>query len=116
MARIGEKIGGGSYQSFHREQITNVDFSTYRGKWIVLMFYPGDFTFICPTELSEVAALYPEFQKAGAEVFGISTDSVFVHKAWHDTSPRSRMCPSRWWQTRQASSPASLEPIWSRME
>jgi len=87
MARIGEKIGGGSYQSFHREQITNVDFSTYRGKWIVLMFYPGDFTFICPTELSEVAALYPEFQKAGAEVFGISTDSVFVHKAWHDTSP-----------------------------
>ena len=87
MARIGEKIGGGSYQSFHREQITNVDFSTYRGKWIVLMFYPGDFTFICPTELSEVAALYPEFQKAGAEVFGISTDSVFVHKAWRDTSP-----------------------------
>lgn len=87
MARIGEKIGGGSYQSFHKGQITNVDFSAYRGKWVVLIFYPGDFTFICPTELSEAASLYPEFQKAGAEVFGVSTDSVFVHKAWHDTSP-----------------------------
>ena len=51
------------------------------------MFYPGDFTFICPTELAEASELYPEFKKLGAEVFGVSTDSVYVHKAWHDISP-----------------------------
>jgi peroxiredoxin (alkyl hydroperoxide reductase subunit C) len=51
------------------------------------MFYPGDFTFVCPTELEDMAKLYPKFQEIGAEVVSFSTDSVFVHKAWHDTSP-----------------------------
>ncbi|HTK88012.1 MAG TPA: redoxin domain-containing protein, partial [Nitrospiraceae bacterium] len=87
MALIGQTISQATYQAFHNDQIKPIDFSTHRGKWIVLMFYPGDFTFICPTELGEVAELYPEFTKLGAEVFGISTDSVYVHKAWHDTSP-----------------------------
>lgn len=84
---IGKTIAAGIYQAFHNDQIKIVDLSTYRGKWIVLMFYPGDFTFICPTELAEAGELYPEFQKLGAELFGVSTDSVYVHKAWHDTSP-----------------------------
>jgi peroxiredoxin (alkyl hydroperoxide reductase subunit C) len=53
----------------------------------VLVFYPADFTFICPTELAAVGVLYPQFQKEGAEVFSVSTDTVFVHKAWHDNSP-----------------------------
>ena len=87
MSLIGHTISPGNYQAFHNDQIKSINFSTYRGKWVVLMFYPGDFTFICPTELAEVAALYPEFKKLGAEVFGVSTDSVYVHKAWHDTSP-----------------------------
>jgi len=52
-----------------------------------LIFYPADFTFICPTELGEVADRYEEFKKLGAEVLSVSTDTVFVHKAWHDNSP-----------------------------
>ena len=58
----------------------------YSGKWLVLLFYPADFTFICPTELEEAAGLYPEFQKLNAEVLSVSTDTVFVHKAWADHS------------------------------
>jgi len=61
-------------------------FSDYKGKWLVLFFYPADFTFVCPTELSELADLYPKFQEAGAEVLSVSTDTWFVHKAWHDHS------------------------------
>ena len=63
-----------------------VKFSDFRGKWTILFFYPADFTFICPTELGEMADLYPEFQKEGAEVISFSTDTWFVHKAWHDHS------------------------------
>jgi peroxiredoxin (alkyl hydroperoxide reductase subunit C) len=61
-------------------------FSDFRGKWLVVMFYPGDFTFVCPTELEDMAKLYPEFQKLNTEIVSFSTDTVFVHKAWHDTS------------------------------
>jgi NADH-dependent peroxiredoxin subunit C len=87
MMQIGQTISDGEYQAFHKEQIRSLQLSEFRGKWMVLVFYPGDFTFICPTELQELGELYPEFQKLGAEVLGVSTDSVFVHKAWHDTSP-----------------------------
>ncbi len=58
----------------------------YRGKWMVLIFYPADFTFICPTELEDAQKHYAELKKLGAEVFGVSTDTHFTHKAWHDTS------------------------------
>lgn len=54
---------------------------------MVLLFYPADFTFICPTELEEAAKYYDEFKEGGAEILSISTDTVFVHKAWHDSSP-----------------------------
>ncbi len=55
--------------------------------WVVLLFYPGDFTFVCPTELEEAAKFYSEFQKLGAEVLSVSIDSAYVHKAWRDISP-----------------------------
>ncbi len=87
MMQIGQTISDGTYQAFHKEQIRSLKLSEFRGKWVALVFYPGDFTFICPTELQELSGLYPEFQKLGAEVLSVSTDSVFVHKAWHDTSP-----------------------------
>lgn len=58
-----------------------------KGKWLVFMFYPADFTFICPTELEEMAGLYDAFVKEGAEILSVSTDTAFVHKAWHDNSP-----------------------------
>lgn len=58
------------------------------GKWSVLFFYPGDFTFVCPTELADLQDNYEEFKKLGCEIYSISMDSHFVHKAWHDSSDR----------------------------
>jgi len=56
------------------------------GKWAVFLFYPADFTFVCPTELADLADHYAELQGMGVEVFSVSTDTHFVHKAWHDSS------------------------------
>ena len=56
------------------------------GKWSVVFFYPADFTFVCPTELGDLADNYAEFQKMGVEVYSVSTDTHFTHKAWHDSS------------------------------
>lgn len=57
-----------------------------KGKWSVFFFYPADFTFVCPTELGDVADHYEEFQRLGVEIYSVSTDTHFVHKAWHDAS------------------------------
>ena len=57
-----------------------------KGKWAVFFFYPADFTFVCPTELGDVADHYAEFQKLGVEIYSVSTDTHFVHKAWADAS------------------------------
>lgn len=72
---------------FHNNEIKKVNLGDYRGKWLILFFYPADFTFVCPTELQEMAELYPQFQEMNAEVLSVSTDTAFVHKAWHDSSP-----------------------------
>ena len=85
--RIGETIPDYEFQALKGDEIQTMKFSDFRGKWLVLMFYPGDFTFVCPTELEDMAKLYPKFQEIGAEVISFSTDTVFVHKAWHDMSP-----------------------------
>ena len=87
MIQVGQKVTDFSAQVFHQNDIKNIKLSDYKGKWAVLVFYPADFTFICPTELEECAKYYEEFKKLGAEIISISTDTVFVHKAWHDTSP-----------------------------
>jgi peroxiredoxin (alkyl hydroperoxide reductase subunit C) len=88
MLRIGESIPDFNLEAFHNEKITKVNLSKdYKGKWVVLVFYPADFTFICPTELEELANAYEQFKKEGAEVLSVSTDTVFTHKAWHDNSP-----------------------------
>jgi NADH-dependent peroxiredoxin subunit C len=71
---------------FHNNQVNKVRLADYKGKWVVLMFYPADFTFICPTELGDVADKYAELQSLGVEVLSISTDTAFVHKAWWDNS------------------------------
>lgn len=57
-----------------------------RGKWAVVFFYPADFTFVCPTELGDLADSWEDFQRLGVEIFSVSTDTHFTHKAWHDTS------------------------------
>lgn len=60
------------------------------GKWAIFFFYPADFTFVCPTELEDLQDKYADLKKMGVEVYSVSTDSHFVHKAWHDTSERIR--------------------------
>jgi len=87
MPIVGKKIPDIKLEAFQNDETKEIKFSDYGGKWLVLLFYPADFTFICPTELSEAADLYDEFQKQGAEVMSVSTDTVFTHKAWHDNSP-----------------------------
>src|SRR5437773_11785209 len=62
-----------------------VKLSDYRGKWVVLLFYPLDFTFVCPTELTTFSDRYSDFEGVGAEVIGVSTDSAFSHRAWLQT-------------------------------
>jgi len=87
MVQIGEKIENFSAEVFHEGKIKKIKFSDYKGKWVVLLFYPADFTFVCPTELEEAADMYAEFKKENAEILSVSTDTAFVHKAWHDNSP-----------------------------
>lgn len=83
---IGKKVEEFSVPSFHEDTFKTVTNKDLEGKWSVFFFYPGDFTFVCPTELEDLANYYPKFQELGCEVYGVSTDSEFVHKAWKDTS------------------------------
>jgi len=85
-AEIGRVIPDVEVNAFHNEEIKKIKLSDYRGKWLILFFYPADFTFVCPTELEEMADNYEVIQKLGGEVLSVSTDTVFVHKAWHDIS------------------------------
>ena len=87
MIKINETVPDFEAEIYHGSDIRKMRFNDYREKWAVLIFYPADFTYVCPTELEEAAELYEEFQKEGAEVISVSTDTVFAHKAWHDTSP-----------------------------
>lgn len=84
--RIGETIPDYEFEVYQKEEVKTMKFSDVRGKWLVVMFYPADFTFICPTELEEMALLYNEFKQVNTEVISFSSDTVFTHKAWHDIS------------------------------
>jgi len=72
-----------AYKNGEFIEVTNADL---KGKWSVVFFYPADFTFVCPTELGDLADNYAAFQNLGVEIYGVSTDTHFTHKAWHDTS------------------------------
>ncbi|MGD9661294.1 MAG: alkyl hydroperoxide reductase subunit C [Porticoccaceae bacterium] len=73
-------------QAFKQGQFVEVTDADTKGKWAVFFFYPADFTFVCPTELGDVADHYQELQQMGVEVYSVSTDTHFTHKAWHDAS------------------------------
>ena len=73
-------------QAFHNGDFVEVTQDDLKGKWSILFFYPADFTFVCPTELGDMADNYATFQEMGVEVYSVSTDTHFTHKAWHDTS------------------------------
>jgi peroxiredoxin (alkyl hydroperoxide reductase subunit C) len=72
--------------AFHAGKFVAVSDADLKGKWSVVFFYPADFTFVCPTELGDLAEHYDEFRRLGVEVYAVSTDTHFTHKAWHDTS------------------------------
>lgn len=86
MIHINEQVPDIEVEAYHEDTTKTIKLSDYRGKWVVLVFYPADFTFVCPTELEELVSLYDEFKKINTEVLSCSTDTVFVHKAWHDNS------------------------------
>ena len=86
MSLINTEVKPFTATAFHNGQFVPVSNESLKGKWSVVVFYPADFTFVCPTELEDLADNYAEFQKLGVEVYGISTDTHFAHKAWHDTS------------------------------
>jgi peroxiredoxin len=72
--------------AYHNGKFVELTDADLRGRWSVVFFYPADFTFVCPTELGDLADHYAELQNLGVEVFSVSTDTHFTHKAWHDTS------------------------------
>lgn len=82
MYAIGKKIEDISFEMYHKGDIKKSSLSEYKGKWLILFFYPADFTFICPTELKDLCRMYDKFVKLGAEVISISRDTAFTHKAW----------------------------------
>ncbi len=86
MSLINTKIKPFAATAFHNGKFVPVTQENLLGKWSVFVFYPADFTFVCPTELEDLANNYAAFQKLGVEIYGISTDTHFAHKAWHDTS------------------------------
>ena len=70
-------------QAYHNGEFKTVTDKDVLGKWAIFFFYPADFTFVCPTELEDMAEKYDKFKALGVEVYSVSTDSHFVHKAWH---------------------------------
>ena len=88
MAMIHQEIADFSVQAFHDHAFKTITKADVLGHWSVFFFYPADFTFVCPTELEDLANKYDEFKAAGCEIYSVSTDTHFVHKAWHDASDR----------------------------
>jgi peroxiredoxin (alkyl hydroperoxide reductase subunit C) len=86
MSIINSTIPEFSVQAYHGDSFKTVTNKDLAGKWAVFFFYPADFTFVCPTELGDLADKYAELQKLGVEVYSVSTDTHFTHKAWHDVS------------------------------
>ena len=86
MSVINTEIKPFKATAYHNGEFIEVSDADLKGKWSVVVFYPADFTFVCPTELEDLAINYDAFQKLGVNVYSVSTDTHFSHKAWHDTS------------------------------
>ena len=87
MSLINTEVKPFKAQAFHNGNFIEVTEADFKGKWSVIIFMPAAFTFNCPTEVEDAADNYAEFQKAGAEVYIVTTDTQFSHKVWHETSP-----------------------------
>ena len=90
MSLINTEIKPFKATAFQKGKFIDVSDANLKGKWSVVFFYPADFTFVCPTELEDLATNYAEFKKLGVEIYSVSTDTHFSHKAWHDTSEAIR--------------------------
>jgi peroxiredoxin (alkyl hydroperoxide reductase subunit C) len=86
MSLINTEVKPFTATAYHNGEFVTVSEADLQGNWSVFFFYPADFTFVCPTELGDLADHYEEFQRLGVEIYGVSTDTHFTHKAWHDTS------------------------------
>jgi peroxiredoxin (alkyl hydroperoxide reductase subunit C) len=109
MVNINEKAPEFTEDAFIDGDVKKISLTDYKGKWVVLFFYPADFTFVCPTELGELADNYEKIKGLGVEIISVSVDTAFVHKAWHDKSetikkikfpmladPSRRVCKAYW--------------------
>jgi NADH-dependent peroxiredoxin subunit C len=90
MSLINTAVKPFSATAFHAGKFVPVSEASLQGKWSVVFFYPADFTFVCPTELGDLADHYPSFKAMGVEIYSVSTDTHFTHKAWHDSSETIR--------------------------
>ena len=88
MSMINKEVNDFRVQAYVDNGFKEVSKADILGKWSVFFFYPADFTFVCPTELEDLANKYDEFKAAGCEIYSVSTDTHIVHKAWHDASDR----------------------------
>ena len=86
VANVNTEIKPFNTTAFHNGKFVDIRDADVKGKWSIFFFYPADFTFVCPTELGDLADHYEELQKLGVEVYSVSTDTHFTHKAWHDAS------------------------------
>ena len=86
MSLINTEVKPFRATAYHEGAFVDVSDEDLHGTWSIVFFYPADFTFVCPTELGDLADKYDELQAAGVEVYSVSTDTHFTHKAWHDTS------------------------------
>lgn len=90
MSLIGKEVQPFTAQAYHNGKFIEVTEQDFKGKWSVVCFYPADFTFVCPTELEDLQNQYETLKSLGVEVYSVSTDTHFTHKAWHDTSETIR--------------------------
>ena len=87
MSLINTVVPAFTATAYQNGKFVPVSDAAMKGKWSVLVFFPAAFTFVCPTELGDLADHYNEFQALGVDIYGVSTDTHFTHKAWHDSSP-----------------------------
>ena len=88
MSLINKKVSDFTVQAYHNGEFKEVTLESIKGQWSVFVFYPADFTFVCPTELEDLADHYEKFKEIGCDIYSVSCDTHFVHKAWHDASEK----------------------------
>ena len=93
MSLINTKIKPFAVSAYRSGSFLEVTDTDLAGRWSIFFFYPADFTFVCPTELEDLADNYSDFESLGVEIYSVSTDTHFAHKAWHDSSPAITKIP-----------------------